>query len=113
MITNKDIYNTLITQMIQNPTAENKWYNLYPFLVHLNWTEIYILPNKISNEPYLQTFQYKVLNRIVNCNECLFEFKIKESENCLSCNQVDTLEHHLVSCKIYHKMWKKIQEWIT
>ena len=111
LITNKDIYNTLITQMIQNPTAENKWYDLYPALEHLNWTVIYILPNKISNEPYLQTFQYKVLNRIVNCNERLFKFK--KSENCLNCNQVDTIEHHLVSCEISRKMWKKLEEWIT
>ena len=77
LITNKDIYNTLITQLIQNPTAENKWYDLYPFLKHLSWTEIYILPNKISNEPYLETFQYKFLNRIVNCNDTCLNLKLK------------------------------------
>ena len=57
LITNMDIYNTLINQIIQNSTAENKWYDLYPFLENLNWSEIYILPNKITSEPYLQTFQ--------------------------------------------------------
>lgn len=57
------------------------------------------MPNKISNEPYLQTFQYKVQNRILNCNERLFKFKIKESKNCSTCYQVDTIEHHLISCK--------------
>ena len=60
LITNKDIYNTLIDKMIQNPTAQNKWYDLYPFLENLHWSEIYTLPIKITNEPYLQTFQYKV-----------------------------------------------------
>ena len=43
----------------------------------------------------------------------MFKFKIKESENCLSCNQADTMEHHLVSCEISSKMWKKLEEWIT
>ena len=112
LVTNKDIYKTLINQIIQNPTAENKWHDLYPFLEKLNWKDIYSLPYKISNEPYLHTFQYKVLNRILNCNERLFKFKIKESENCLTCNQIDTMEHHLVSCKLSKSLWKKLEEWI-
>ena len=67
----------------------------------------------LSNQPYLQTFQYKVLNIIFNCIECLFKFKIKESKNCLICNQVDTIEHHLIYCKVSQKIWKKIEEWIA
>ena len=53
-------------------------------------------------------------SRILNCNGRLYKFNIKDSENCLICNQVDTIEHHLISCKISQKIGKTIlEEWIA
>ena len=66
------------------------------YLLYITLLDCY----KISNEPYLQTFQYIVINIILNLNERLFKFKIKESEIYLTCNQVDTIEHHasIITC---------------
>ena len=42
----------------------------------------YQLPYTFIKEPFLQEFQYKVLNRIINCNDKLYIWKIKDNNKC-------------------------------
>ena len=46
---------------IKPPTAVESWVNLYPFLEQFDWKEIYAIPFKKTKEPYLQSFQYKII----------------------------------------------------
>ena len=55
-----------IESKIKPPTAQE------------TWSEIYLLPYKITKEPYFQSLQYKILNRILNCNERLYKWNIIE-----------------------------------
>ena len=86
--------------------------NIYSFLENLEWDAIYLLPYKITSEPFLQNLQYKILNRILNCNNQLFTLKITESNKCYDCNQIDTLEHHLIHCITSGRIWESLEEWI-
>ena len=54
---------------------------------HCNISLIQLLIGKLS-------FQYKILNRITNCREKLFLWKIVQNNKCIYCNDVDGLEHH-------------------
>ena len=71
-----------------------------------------MLPFKISIEPFYQSFQYKILNRILNCRENLFKWKVTSDPNCTSCTAVDTIEHHLYYCNVSVKFWKQLSEWL-
>ena len=44
----------------KKPTEEEIWVDIFPFLEGVNWSSIYKFVYKISNEPYLQSFQYKI-----------------------------------------------------
>lgn len=90
-INSKQIYQKLIADKICPPTSINKWCEMYPFMEACDWKVIFQLPYKIVKEPFLQSFQYKVLNRIVNCNDKLFTWKIKTSNTCEYCQEIDTL----------------------
>lgn len=70
-----------IESKIKPPTAQETWMNIYPFLETIEWSEIYLLPYKITKEPYFQSLQYKILNRILNCNERLYKWNISENIN--------------------------------
>ena len=111
-VSTREIYNTLIESVIKTPTAVEKWINMYPFLENYDWTLIFQIPFRIIKEPYLQSFQYKIVNRILNCKENLFKWKLNENNTCQLCNEVDTIEHHLVNCSASKVIWDKLKRWL-
>ena len=110
---NKDFYTTLIMEKTMPPSSINKWIDTYPFLEKYNWSDIYKLTNRYISEPYFQSFQYKIINRILNTNEKLFTWNLKNSNKCTFCNNIDTIEHHLYYCRASGHMWDCLQKWIN
>ena len=109
----KDIRKELINRIKKPLTAIDTWIEQYPFLETLEWNTIFRLPYKIVTEPYMQTFQYKIVNRLLNCNQNLFKWKISNSSNCNECiNTNDTIEHHLYFCPSTKFFWEKVTHWI-
>jgi len=70
------------------------------------------MPYKTITEPYFQSFQYKIINRILNCNEKLHKWGFKTSNQCSYCNEIDTLEHHLFYCRESQNMWIHLKDWV-
>ena len=112
-LTTKNIYETLISKKIEEGTAIEKWINRFPILHDIEWSEIYKRGFKITTEPYLQSFQYKVIQGILNCNYNLYNWTIKDSSKCLYCDETDTIEHRLYSCEQSKLFWRRLEEWIT
>ena len=110
--TSKEFYQTLVQQKQERPTAEETWISEFPFLEAADWKNIYKTPFNITSEPYLQSFQYKVLNRILNCNENLHKWKIKPDNICIYCDKIDIIEHHLYECKESKYFWERLQIWL-
>ena len=57
MVTTKEIYQQLITDTIQIPTAIEKLTNIFPFMESVDLSKIFSLPYNIIKEPYFQNFQ--------------------------------------------------------
>ena len=110
-VSNKALYWIALQQKCQNITAIEKWIETYPFLEAASWHKIFKLAHIITNEPYLHSFQYKILNRILNCNHNLFKWKVKESPVCIYCKKIDTIEHHLFFCVYSNLFWTRLQNW--
>lgn len=109
----KEIYWELVNRSRdQTPTSVEKWHELFPFLENLDWAYFRVLPHRIMREPYIQTFQYKVLNRTIACRYNLFKWQIKTDPMCSYCNEIDTIEHHLFYCITSLDFWKKVERWI-
>ena len=108
----KDIFAQLLSKKSTLPSAINVWTNLFPFLENYSWEETYLLPFKISIEHFYQSFQYNILNRILNCRENLFKWKFTSDPNCTSCPAVVTIERHLYYCNGSLKFWKQLSEWL-
>ena len=71
-----------------------------------------MLVYKITKEPYLQSFQYKILNRTLNCHYNLYKWKIAPSPTCIYCTQTDTIEHHLYYCNATISFWGEVSTWL-
>ena len=70
---NNDIYREMLSVKIQKPTSLSTWLDLFPFLEYADWRVIFNTPYTICKEPYLQSFQYKILHQTLNCNYNLFK----------------------------------------
>ena len=112
IIKSKELYNCLIMNKIKPPTSLETWVNLYPFMENYDWKEIYTIAFKYTREPYLQSFQYKIINRILNTNEKLEKWSIKLSNKCNYCQAIDTIEHHLYQCKDSKTIWEQLELWL-
>ncbi len=56
----------------------------------------------------IQTSQYKIIHRILACNEWLKNIKIKSVNTCSFCNNVDSISHFLIDCRsnnIFVESW--------
>ena len=71
-INNRSLYWAVLNDDIEEPLAIEHWVKSYPFLDSKPWY-------KIVPETYLQCFQYKILNRLLNCNYNLYKWKIMDS----------------------------------
>ena len=111
-LTSKKIYWEIVNKKIKPATAIVTWLDLFPFLEHFNWQEIYSSASKISKEPYLQTFQYKVINRTINCRYNLYKWKLLASGKCYYCEEIDTMEHHFYYCFISNQFWTELFQWL-
>ena len=111
-VSNKALYWIALHKNIQEPTAVEKWIETFPFLESISWHKIFKMAHIISNEPYLHSFQYKILNRILNNNYNLYKWKLKDSPICVYCDEIDTIEHHLFHCVRSSLFWTRLQKWI-
>ena len=98
----------MVSRISKPPTSLSTWINIYPFLETHAWHITFALPYKIVHEPYLQSFQFKIIHRIINCNDNLYKWKIIDSPKCNYCTSVDTIEHHFYYCHISIEFWKKL-----
>ena len=86
---NNKIYRALINNHTQSPTSIKTRIESYPFLEIVDLKEIYQLPYRILREPYLQSSQYKIINRRLNCKEKLLKWKPTPDDNCTNCGLID------------------------
>ena len=107
-LNNKDIYNGLACNM-STPQAQNKWVEYYPFMDKFNWSKIYLLPAKVSNDLKLQSLQFSIIHRYTACNYNLNLWNIIKSPMCQSCNLTDSIEHFFFYCDCVHSLWNVVK----
>ena len=59
----------------------------------------------------MQSFQYKILNRILNCNHNFYKWKIIDTPFCKYCGLTDTVDHHLYYCLECKIFWREVKRW--
>ena len=111
-ITSKKVYWGIVNNTVKPPSVLSTWVDLFPFLENFNWQKIYTAVNKISKEPYLQSFQYKLINRTINCRYNLHKWKLLATSKCHYCQNIDTIEHHFYFCQTSRSFWNRVSIWL-
>ena len=101
-------YSTLIKFIYERP---KKWVMLadkFDFTEE-QLSKTYLLPFHVASEPYVRSFQYRVLNCILFTNDRLFKIGYISNPNCTFCNEaLETIQHLLFSCTISQAFWNDV-----
>jgi hypothetical protein len=109
----KDVYWFMLPKVhdiITIPNPIKYWMEKYEFSEDTLQT-MYILPFKVTKATYIQSLQYKIMYKIINCNSWLKKIKVKENAKCRFCDQDETVEHFFYQCIDTKKYWKSILNW--
>lgn len=92
--------------------SEAKWENIFNSSTSENeWGYIYCHANKTTSETKLKALQFKLLHRILPCNEWLFKNNLVNSSSCSFCNyQTESLQHLFWDCHIVKSIWLQLFE---
>ena len=67
------------------------------------------MPLRAANEPYLRSFQYKVLNLILYTNELLCKIGYASNPNCSFCHHtIETISHIFFDCSFSTSFWNEV-----
>lgn len=103
-------YKILVKQKATPPVAKLKWEKEI-LIQEENWPKIYMLPYSTTRETKLQSFQFKLLHRIIPCKKWLFNIKISDSPLCVACGETDDLAHFFYLCPDIKAFWQSFQLW--
>ena len=109
--TTKDSYSELLYRRPRTPKCLEKWRTIYDGLSDEILENYFRLPFYTVRDTKIQSFQYKIIPRIINCNKKLYEIKIKPSPLCDHCGSVDDIPHVFVLCPIVLLFWKYFYGW--
>ncbi len=111
----KDFYWHLINKASHMPNNILKWCETYHYFKNADpktWQTIFKLPFQVIRETRIQTFQYKILHKVIWCNKWLFNIKIKTSELCDYCNDIDDITHFFFHCPKVKIFWNSALKWL-
>ena len=104
----RDYYHYLIKQKYEKP---NKWAKLREEfdLEDKQLSGAFVMPLGAANEPYLRSFQYKVLNSILYTNELLCKIGYASNPNYSFCHHtIETISHIFFDCSFSTSVWNEV-----
>ena len=94
----KEVYNKLLNK-IRKPTycPKNNGSSLHT--TDINWSKVYVIPQKVTTGTTLRIFQVKILNNILYLNKKISKFDLNVSLLCSLCNQhPEDVPHLFCNC---------------
>ncbi len=113
-ISSKLCYWYFVNQKRRDPTCIQRWTEVYPNLKDGDpnlWSCVFKLSFSICRETKLQSFQYRLLHRLITCHEKLYEMKLVKDPRCEFCGELDNLKHFFLFCNNVNAFWDSLFRW--
>lgn len=110
----KGMYGRIVTLRRKSNAAYTRWLEGEDGLRipdAQEWSNICRRAFSSSRETKLQSFQYRILNRILPCRVFLKRIKISDTDTCRFCQEQDTVAHFLVKCSLVRDFWRGVCKW--
>ena len=98
----------MVDKKCQRPKSEQKWLEITN--ENIDWSTIYIIPFKLTQNQRLRYLQFRILHRIIGVNKLLFDMGISTNNRCSLCSDsIETISHLFWECNITRKFILQIQ----
>ena len=91
------------------PRCIQRWNTI--FNITESWETIFSCFFSCLRGTHIQSFQFKILHNIINCNKKLFDMKIKPSPTCSYCPCIDDSVHFFYGCDKVKEFWISFFNW--
>lgn len=108
----KALYTEIINGMRSQPTAKKKWEATVNIPSNDEWKDHYTRAFRTTRETKYQSFQCRLLHRVITCNHLLFRWKMREDGLCDVCDREDTIEHFFYNCPSSRNFWSQVKTWV-
>ncbi len=111
----KCVYTKFITLLQYKNKALDKWNTvLQQTLSEDDWIAHNTIVYQVTKNTKLQSFQFKIMQRILCTNRVLKMCKIKTEDRCSFCKvQPETITHLLWECPLVQSLWQELTEWLS
>lgn len=112
----KQLYYAIILFKKPLVSSQMKWNEVFPVgedVTQEYWTQIYKRPYQSGRDTKLQSFQYRLCHRIIPCNKCLKNIRIRADDKCMYCQNQDSVQHFLFLCPATRTFWNQICAWLA
>ena len=75
------------------------------------WERIFETPFRVTRETKLQSFQFRIIHRIIPCNKWLHNITLIANSKCNYCDKEDNLMHYFLYCPNTEIFWKCFFNW--
>jgi hypothetical protein len=107
------MYNVLINRKKETSALILKWNENGFHFTSSEWSKIFELPFKVTQESKLHWLQFQILHRLTPTNLYLHKLKIKSSPTCSFCkNDIESIEHFFIECPLVKEIWDAIEVWL-
>jgi len=110
-----EFYWHIINQMNFTDKSSSKWKKTINTINNnnFNWEKIFSLSFNIIRETKVQSLQFRIIHKTIQCNEWLHKLTIKPSSICEFCNnsEIDTITHFFINCQICKTFWISLFQW--
>ncbi len=106
----KFFYMYLVNKIVEEPIQQEVYWKNVIQANDVNFFEVYCNKIKCIQDKKIAEFNFKILHCILPCNYNLVKWKQKESSICLTCGNIETIEHMLFYCQCAKRLWEKLGE---
>ena len=103
-LTTKCVYEMFCHKKYITATCIHKWNEMHQRHEE-EWADIFTRTFKVVRETKLQSFQFKLIHRIITCHKKLYDMKIKASPQCSYCDEIDDTSHFFFHCPNVRNLW--------
>ena len=108
----RDFYWLITNKTVIKATGPRKW-EYKTQLMNLNWPCYFSNLKTICKETKLIEFYYKFLHRIITTKKELYHFDIESNNDCLYCNESDSIVHTFIDCYLSKSFFSHVLEWFN
>ena len=104
--------NQFYTKLIEIKTNNTEHANIFLSEYGLQDEQNTIFSKKVYNEKEtkLKEFNFKLLHGILPCNKNLRNWRVKDSDKCDVCENIQSIEHLLFECQYVQPLWDRINQ---